>query len=220
MEKLLKNQKILRPKDELVSFKNRWRAVTIPVNIKIDFQQSALHLDHVKDIIHSAKKHAVMNCFCRMNLQNCNFQLEVCLSLDVYATKLVKDGKAKFISVAEAEKIVLETHEKGLVHFALHRPGEPEQNIQIICSCCSCCCHAFQGLLLMNMKGLVKPSKYISTHDQEKCIGCGECSSLCHFEARTLDQGGILAYNVLKCFGCGLCITQCPQDAIKMIRRH
>ena len=213
------NKKNRWSEEELVSFKNRWRAVTIPVNIKLDTRQTALHLDHVLTIIQSSEKIAVMNCVCRTGLQNCDYPRKVCLVLDKSASKSVNEGTAEFIFKAEAEEIILETHQKGLVHLALHRPAEDEKNIQAICSCCSCCCHALQGLLLMNMKGLVKPSKYISTHDPRKCINCGECTSKCQFNARTLSEGDIMTFNPNYCFGCGLCVTSCPQNAIEMIER-
>ena len=53
---LHKNEKKKWSEEELVSFKNRWKAVTIPVNIKIDTKQTALFLENVIQIIESAKK--------------------------------------------------------------------------------------------------------------------------------------------------------------------
>jgi len=216
---LQRNSKSKWSEEELVSFQNRWRAVTIPVNIKIDTHHNTLHLDRVLAILRSSEKIAVTNCICRIDLQNCDFPLKVCLSLNGSAIKNVSNGTAEFISKNEAEKIVLETHQKGLVHLALHRPEEDEKNIQAICSCCSCCCHALQGLLLMNMGELVKPSEYISQHDLVKCINCGECTSNCHFMARTLNERGDMTFNQARCFGCGLCVTSCPEEAITMIKR-
>ena len=193
--------------------------MTIPVNITIDVHQTALPLDRVLALIQSSEKVAVIDCICRTGLQNCDFPRKVCLSLNENATKRVADGSAEFISKTEAEKILSETHKKGLVHLALHRPKEAEKDIQAICSCCSCCCHALQGLLLMNMKGLVKPSKYISTHDPEKCINCGECVYQCQFKARKLKKEDIMTFDPNICFGCGLCVTSCAQNAIEMIER-
>lgn len=215
---LLENEKKKWSEEELVSFKNRWKAVTIPVNIKIDTQQTALFLENVIQIIESAKKIAVTDCICRVKIGNCDYPRRVCLSLDKNAIKGVSDGTAEFISTEEAKKIIIRTHETGLVHLALHRPGEDEKNIQAICSCCSCCCHALQGLLFMNMKNLVKSSEYISTHDQDKCIDCGECVNRCQFNARRFNNE-MLAYDPKLCFGCGLCVTSCVQNAIEMIKR-
>jgi Pyruvate/2-oxoacid:ferredoxin oxidoreductase delta subunit len=206
-------------KENILTFKDRWKAVTIPVNIKLDNRQTALYLDQVLSIIRSSETISVENCFCRTELQNCDFPRKVCLTLNKTAIKNANDGIAEIISKTEAEKIVLEAHQKGLVHLALHRPEEDEKNIQAICSCCSCCCSALLGLLRMNMTGLVKKSQYISTHDPEKCINCGECTSNCHFMARTLSEGGDMTFNQTYCFGCGLCVTSCPEDAILMIKR-
>ena len=56
--------------------------------------------------------------------------------------------------------------------------------------------------------------------EQDKCVGCGNCSSQCQF--------GALAYSPLnnrpiidpeKCFGCGLCRDSCEEQAIYMIDR-
>jgi ferredoxin len=135
------------------------------------------------------------------------------------AIKTANDGNAEIISKTEAEEIISEAYQKGLVHLALHSPEENETNIQAICSCCSCCCSAFQGLLRMNMQGLVKKSQYISSHGPEKCLNCGECTSYCHFMARTLDDEGNMTFNSSHCFGCGLCVTCCPENAIEMVER-
>lgn len=219
MKYLLKNQKNKWSEEELISFKSRWRAVTIPINIKIDTQQIALFLENVLKIIELSDQIAVTDCICRTKLKNCDYPRKVCLSLGKNAIKSVSDGTAEFVSKEEAKKIVMETHENGLVHLALHRPGDDEKNIQAICSCCSCCCHALQGLLLMNMKRLVKSTEYISTHEQEKCIDCGECVDRCQFNARILNNEDMMTFNPDLCFGCGLCVKRCTQNAIEMIKR-
>ncbi|MFX0124083.1 MAG: ATP-binding protein [Candidatus Hodarchaeota archaeon] len=216
---MLKDKKNKWSEEELVSFKSRWRAVTIPINIKIDTQQTALLLENVIQIIELTEKIAVTDCICRTKLNNCDYPLKVCLSLGKNAIKSVSDGTAEFISKNEAKNIVIETHEKGLVHLALHRPDDDEKNIQAICSCCSCCCHALQGLLLMNMKGLVKSSEFIAIQDQEICIDCGECVDRCQFDARILDNKDRMIFNPNLCFGCGLCVSSCAQNAIEMIKR-
>ncbi|MHA2296066.1 MAG: ATP-binding protein [Candidatus Hodarchaeales archaeon] len=216
---LIRNRNNKWSKENVLTFKERWKAVTIPVNIKIDTRQTALQLDQVLSIVRSAEKISVENCFCRTDLQNCDYPRKVCLSFNELASKNVNDGIAEFISTTEAEKIILEAHQEGLVPMALHRPEEDEKNIQAVCNCCSCCCSAFQGLLRLNMTGLVKRSQYVSTHDPGKCHDCGECTYHCHFKARTLGEGGEMTFNQAYCFGCGLCVTRCPEEANTMIER-
>ncbi len=208
--------------EELLDFRGRLRAVTIPINNKVGIEQTALHLNRIFDIIRSAEKMAVANCVCREKLQNCDYPLKVCLSIDKHAKRLVTEGEAEFISKAEAEKIMKETNQQGLVHLTLHKPDEDDSHIQEICSCCSCCCHALaskKGLSLVNMEKLIKPSKFISTHDPEECINCGDCVQRCHFQARILSEENIMTFNPNYCFGCGLCVTSCSQNAIEMIER-
>jgi len=60
----------------------------------------------------------------------------------------------------------------------------------------------------------------VSTVDQEICIGCGLCESLCPYSAIRLEpwpEGGEKAFNIsASCKGCGICAANCPPHAIKM----
>jgi len=52
--------------------------------------------------------------------------------------------------------------------------------------------------------------------DQDKCVGCGACLHLCHFDAVHLASGkpGKYEINKLSCEGCGLCYHLCKFGAI------
>ncbi|MHA2291162.1 MAG: ATP-binding protein [Candidatus Hodarchaeales archaeon] len=214
-----KNQESRWSQENVLTFKDHWKAVTIPINITLDHRQTSLPLDQVLSLIHSSEKIAVGDCLCRSDLQNCDLPRKVCFSLNKTAIKNVDAGKNEFISKGEAEKIVLDAHQKGLLHLALYRPDEDETNIEAICSCCPCCCSALHGLLRMNLQDLLKPSPYLSTHDPRKCTNCGECTSHCYFHARNLSEDETMTFSSTYCFGCGLCVTRCPEDAISMDKR-
>ncbi len=54
----------------------------------------------------------------------------------------------------------------------------------------------------------------------EACNGCGECASLCRFDAVRVsaDTAGATQYAVdpLACEGCGVCVRFCPESAIDL----
>ena len=212
-------EKKLWSETELLDFKNRWKAVTIPVNIQIENKQIALDLTRTNRIIVQAEKIALGDCICRVTIGNCTMPQNTCLFLNERAETRVENERAKFITKEEAKTIVSETHEKGLVHMALHPSNEIVQFPSEICSCCSCCCQALQGLLVMNINGVVEPSEFVTTFDLDKCNQCCKCVERCQFGARTIDSENKIIYNQDLCFGCGLCVTNCPEKIINLIPR-
>ncbi|MFX1453689.1 MAG: ATP-binding protein [Promethearchaeota archaeon] len=205
--------------EKLLDFKTKWKAVTIPVNIEIENRQVALDLTKTHQILMQADKIALRDCICRVTLQNCNLPHNTCILLNKRAENFVNEGTARWITQEQAKMIVSETHKKGLVHLAMHQSNITDQLPSEICSCCSCCCQALQGLKLMNMKGLVKPSEFIAGFDQETCNQCGICVERCHFGAKIFDSDKNIIFKQDLCFGCGLCVSTCPVNAIKLIKR-
>jgi len=59
-------------------------------------------------------------------------------------------------------------------------------------------------------------SGYSPVVDIESCNSCGNCASICPFQAIILDS----EYPVINpdlCMGCGLCVSHCPIEAIDLI---
>lgn len=49
--------------------------------------------------------------------------------------------------------------------------------------------------------------------DEEKCINCGECAEVCHYNAIAVIKDKVLIFREL-CHVCGACQVVCPTDAI------
>ena len=68
-------------------------------------------------------------------------------------------------------------------------------------------------------KGKVAVAPIVSRVDQDACIGCGICESLCPFNAITLEKVGKRKKAktiTASCKGCGICASHCPTLAISM----
>jgi Fe-S-cluster-containing hydrogenase component 2 len=61
--------------------------------------------------------------------------------------------------------------------------------------------------------------KLIEVND-EKCIDCGACVSLCPVNAITFEGDFSVTFDNEKCIGitCGLCVDACPMRAIRQIK--
>ena len=206
------------PEEKLLDFNEKWRAHTIPANVKIEEREVALDLSRTNQIIRRAEKIALAECLCRETLQNCDFPRNTCLLFNQRADNLVNEGRAKWISREQARDIVLEMHKQGLVHLAMYQLNTDNQTPSEICSCCSCCCQALQGLQRMNMKGLVQSSDFVAVNDADRCTQCGICVDRCHFGAITWEDEKMI-FNQDLCFGCGLCVTACPENSIGLFAR-
>jgi formate hydrogenlyase subunit 6/NADH:ubiquinone oxidoreductase subunit I len=51
--------------------------------------------------------------------------------------------------------------------------------------------------------------------DDDKCIDCGACISLCPTDALHTDKDERLEFSYEKCIGCLLCLDSCPRYAIE-----
>lgn len=64
---------------------------------------------------------------------------------------------------------------------------------------------------------MIIPSGYISTVDENECVGCGACIEYCQFDALTLGSGYTMAVDTERCMGCGVCVDQCDFEAMTLV---
>nr|WP_321400645.1 ATP-binding protein [uncultured Desulfobacter sp.] len=54
----------------------------------------------------------------------------------------------------------------------------------------------------------------------DECTGCGQCMTLCRFDAvKPVKGSGIFYIDSLDCEGCGVCADLCPESAIKFEKK-
>jgi len=76
---------------------------------------------------------------------------------------------------------------------------------------------AEEGIKYMEKEGIqLNPIKKVVKKDEDKCMDCGECYSLCPVEAITIDEKWNVELDDQKCIGCGFCTSSCPTKAIKI----
>lgn len=63
-----------------------------------------------------------------------------------------------------------------------------------------------------------KAGVFVPSVDDDRCSGCGECSSLCRYSAIVLIKGKPLVLPLM-CHSCGGCTLVCPEDAISEVWR-
>ena len=80
-------------------------------------------------------------------------------------------------------------------------------------------CAARAAVLLSKDSIVVAP--IVSVVDEELCVGCGLCETVCQFNAiqvEDTESGRTARVTAASCKGCGTCGASCPQHAITM--RH
>jgi len=194
------------------------KLVLINEEIKIPDLEQIIPYKRARSIILKNPDHiVVLDCPCRASRSNPCLPLDVCLIVgEPFASFILEHQpkRARRITPEEAVNIIQAEDERGHVHHVFFKDAMLER-FYAICNCCSCCCGAMQAQ--HNGVPMLASSGYVSQVDAELCIGCGDCSEYCQFEALSVNEY-INVVDEDKCMGCGVCITKCSQEALSLRR--
>jgi L-aspartate semialdehyde sulfurtransferase ferredoxin len=77
---------------------------------------------------------------------------------------------------------------------------------------------AKEGIEYIKKEGIdVSPVKRVVKKDEELCIDCGACISLCPVKAIEIEKDWTVDVKDKECIGCKLCTFSCPTKAIKVV---
>ena len=191
--------------------------VTIQEDIRIDDLEQVLPYKKARSIVMQNPDHiVVIDCPCRSVKENPCLPLDVCLIIgEPFASFAASHHpkRSRWITQAEAVEILEAERDRGHVSHAFFKDAMLDR-FYAICNCCSCCCGAMQAH--RNGTPMLASSGFLAVVDENTCIGCGTCASLCQFDAITIYDD-IAHISFESCMGCGVCEAHCDQAAISLV---
>jgi NAD-dependent dihydropyrimidine dehydrogenase PreA subunit len=187
-----------------------------------------LDYERATEVIASAQHRAVGICYCRHKMLHldraCKAPLAICMTFNSVAASLIKHGHARRMDKKEGLDLLQQAYDNNLVQF-----GENvREHVSFICNCCGCCCEAMIAARRFSILRPVHTTNFIPEVNNEKCLGCGECVSVCPVEAMALISANdpqrpkkkTAALDENRCLGCGLCVRACTQGAVSLKTRR
>jgi NAD-dependent dihydropyrimidine dehydrogenase PreA subunit len=137
---------------------------------------------------------------------------------DEYTKRFPKylGGGHQYVSPDEAiehlEKMIAE---KPIVH-AIAALGVPY--LGMLCNCDMKVCQPYMRRLRLGIDAPFHKGHFVAEIDEQKCVSCGTCESVCPFKVPTLpNDSSVAVIDNEACFGCGVCVQNCPEGAISLI---
>ncbi|MHA1256380.1 MAG: ATP-binding protein [Promethearchaeota archaeon] len=218
---MLINQPTVDRTVPLLKNKETGEDVEIIINKDLDVpEEKIIPSQDIEEVVNKFDDIAVGHCFCRhlkdMTGDPCKMDgpRENCFTFGKSARHVAENGFGRLVTKEEAMKIMREAEEAGLIHKAYHPHFDIHKDETSVCNCCNCCC---------GQAGINTPTRswvrYISSINQDKCIGCETCIEKCQFDALQMNDNNKAERINDDCMGCGLCAYHCPENAISMIER-
>jgi ferredoxin len=190
----------------------------IPIHESIQTNVEILPEEDVMHLLTQKKAWGVLDCICRKQqalLGNpCEHPIHVCLGMSDVPGAFDRSEAIEALDLEGAVAVLEKAADAGLVHTISNN----KRDITYVCSCCTCSCGILRGIAEAGIANVVARSSYVAEVNQEKCINCGICETVCPFHAITLMD--VAEVEGSSCFGCGVCIRNCPEDAISLMKRN
>jgi len=198
----------------------------LPVNAQLDVESLPLPVVILEGLIRRSEHRIITHrCTCR-DAWNCSKYDRNIGCIHIGAPTAEEDTTvAHHASVEEAIAHLHKALAAGLVPFIGHVSADntiwnvsKDRPFTTVCFCCPCCCTNFDyyrhlppeaQACIHRLRGATVGA------DQDACIGCGRCASVCWTGAAVLG-GGKSRINPSLCKTCGLCAQACPQQAIRV----
>ncbi|MBA4367960.1 MAG: (4Fe-4S)-binding protein [Desulfobacterium sp.] len=191
----------------------------VPIAQSLKDSSQVLPFDQIKDKLEKTSFLSVAHCPCRQMMRQtgkgCDHSTENCLHFGTMGQYMVKHGMAREITQSEALDVLNKADDEGLVHICDNMEG----HLSTICNCCSCCCVFLSTKSQLGLQ-TYSTSNYVSSVDEDLCVGCGTCEDRCPVGAISLGGNGFSSVNPQLCIGCGVCAPTCDSEAIGLIQRE
>lgn len=162
----------------------------IPIESSIDASSKTISTERVSKYIDEARVLSVSDCSCRTSREELNqgcghLKEDMCIQLGDAAEYYIRTGRGREVTKEEAKEIIQKAERDGLMHSVPNTEGDGHTHA--ICNCCGCGCYAVRAAGMYNNPDMMR-SNYVSTIDDTKCVGCGECVEVCPTNAVKLGH--------------------------------
>jgi len=189
----------------------------LPIEEEVQVGKTVLPYAQLSRYLEKTDTIAVSTCFCRHfavlidENDRCGASHDNCMTLGDAAVFISERHNGRLIDKEEAQQIIKQAEEQGLVHCSANTSEE----LEFICNCCSCHCGILSMAKSVSPVSAALTSGYFAQVDDAFCTACETCLERCPIDAISIN--GVALIDHSQCIGCALCVSSCPDEAIELL---